>query len=72
MIVIGILSWFTSEIWLTIFDQAILGIMTSYAIDYDIYNGSPARGPKTFNNKRAKWDGPVDETDPYNKGNTMP
>lgn len=52
-IVVGIITWFSCEIWLTIFDQAILGIMTSYAVDYDLHKGEPVRGPATFNNKRA-------------------
>lgn len=55
-IVVGIITWFLSEIWLSIFDQAILGIMTSYAIDYDLNNGSPCRGPETFNNKRRTFE----------------
>jgi len=29
--------------------------MTSYAIDYDLNDGNPHRGPETFNNKRAKF-----------------
>lgn len=39
LVLIGILTWVSCEIWLTIFDQAILGIMTSYAVDYDVNNG---------------------------------
>lgn len=56
-IVVGILTYFTTEIWLTIFDQAILGVMTSYAIDYDLNNGKPCRGPDTFKNQRRIFDG---------------
>jgi len=52
---VGVLTWFSCEIWLTIFDQAILGIMTSYAVDFDLNDGSPCRGPETFNNKRATF-----------------
>ena len=44
-LVVGLLTWFSCEIWLTIFDQAILGIMTSFAVDFDINDGQPARGP---------------------------
>jgi hypothetical protein len=57
-VVVGILTWFTTEVWLTVFDQACLGIMTSYAIDADINNGKPCRGPSTFNNEIAVYDGP--------------
>lgn len=55
-IVVGILTYFTCQIWLTVFDQAILGIMTSLAVDSDVNNGKPCRGPMTFNHKRAQFD----------------
>lgn len=45
-------TWMSCEIWLSIFDKAILGIMTAYAVDFDVNNGEPIRGPETFNNKR--------------------
>lgn len=71
MIVTGILTWFSAEVWLTIFDQAILGIMTSYAIDFDLNNGQPCRGPETFNNKRRAFDEAVDAHNSKKEGNTM-
>lgn len=67
-IVVGIWTWFSCEIWLSIFDQAILGVMTSYAIDYDLNNGVPQRGPETFNNKRESFQ--QKELD-MKSGNTM-
>jgi hypothetical protein len=51
--VVAILSWITSDIWLSVFDKAILGIMTSLAVDTDLNGGEPKRGPKTFNHKKA-------------------
>lgn len=38
-IVVGILTWFTCEIWLTIFDQSVLGMMMSLAVDTDVNGG---------------------------------
>lgn len=55
--VLGLITWFTTEIWLSVFDKAILGIMTSLAVDTDVNQGEPCRGPDTFKNKRAVFDG---------------
>jgi len=50
-IVVGILTWFTCQIWLTIFDQAVLSMCMCLVVDSDLNNGQPQRGPETFNNK---------------------
>jgi hypothetical protein len=55
-VVVGILTWFSTQVWLTIFDQAILGIMMSYAVDFELTGGEPCRGPETFDNKRKKFE----------------
>lgn len=69
-VVVGMMTWFSCEIWLSIFDKAILGVMTSLAVDTDVMskekdeNGEPrgpCRGPATFNNKRAVFDAPTDD-----------
>jgi len=70
-VVVGILTWFTTEIWLTIFDQAILGIMTAYAVDYDLNNGEPIRGPETFGNKRKVFEEGHAAQEAEKQGNTM-
>lgn len=41
MLVVAILTWVSCEIWLSIFDQAISGIMMSYAVDSDLNKGEP-------------------------------
>ena len=55
IVFVGLITYLTCEVWLTLFDQAILGIMMSYAVDYDINDGQPCRGPETFNNKRESF-----------------
>jgi len=50
------MTWLSTEIWLTLFDQAILGIMTSFAMDFDMFKGQPSFGPQTFNNKIRNGD----------------
>jgi len=57
-IVVGILTWFTTEVWLTIFDQSVLGMMTSLAVDTDVNGGKAKRGPKTFDHERNVYDAP--------------
>lgn len=58
-VVVGVLSWYASEIWLSIFDYAVLGIMTSYAVDYDfnLQDLSKMRGPETFGRKLSTMKG---------------
>jgi len=55
--IVAIMTWFATEIWLSVFDKAILGIMTSLAVDTDLNNGEACRGPDTFKHKRAVFDG---------------
>lgn len=55
IVFVALLTWTACEIWLTVFDQAIMGIMTSYAVDFDVNKSEPKRGPETFNNKREAF-----------------
>jgi len=66
------ITWMSCEIWLTIFDKAILGIMTAYAVDFDVNDGSPTRGPETFNNKRESFQAKEKEQkDAKNRANSL-
>lgn len=70
-IVVGILTWFSTEVWLTIFDQAILGIMTAYAVDCDLNGGEPCRGPETFGNRRKAFEEGHAAQEAEKQGNAM-
>jgi len=53
-IVVGCFTYFTSTVFLGLFDTAVLSLMTSLAIDMDMNNGTPQYGPPTFHDSIQK------------------
>ena len=45
--VVGLITYITASIFLSLFDEAVLALMTCLAIDMDL-NGVPKHGPPTF------------------------
>ena len=58
MILVGLVSFMTASIFLGLFDTAVLSLMTCLAIDMDLNDGTPVKGPPTFHDSIKK----VEET----------
>lgn len=50
MLLIGVVTFMTASIFLGLFDTAVMALMTSLAIDMDLNDGTPQKGPPTFHN----------------------
>merc|ERR1712022_111513 len=55
LLVCGIASYFTANLFLGMMDEAVLALLTCLCIDRGINDGEPKFGPKTFHDD----DGPV-------------
>ena len=54
MVLVGVVSFFTANIFLGLFDTAVMALMTSLAVDLDLHNGVPQFGPPTFHDGVTK------------------
>lgn len=70
MIVVGVISYINASIFLGLFDEAVLSLMMSYAVDLDIGGGSINYGPPTFHDNVTRVSGVIDE-DVKKKSNVM-
>lgn len=53
-IFVGILCYTNASMFLCVFDAAVIGMMANAAIDMDLHDGVPFRGPPTFHEKIKK------------------
>jgi len=51
IIIIALSTYITTQIFLSMFDEATLATLTCLAIDQDLNEGKPAHGPPTFHEK---------------------
>lgn len=56
-IVVGITSYVTASIFLSLFDTVVHALLVALAIDMDMHDGEPAFGPPTFHEKTQKFKG---------------
>ena len=48
IVAVGIFTYFTASIFLSLFDITVMALLTCLAIDMDMNGGEPAKGPSTF------------------------
>jgi hypothetical protein len=53
-IFVGVIAFVNASMFLCVFDAAVIGMMSMAAIDMDLHNGTPIRGPPTFHEKIRK------------------
>jgi len=51
---VGFITFFLATVTLGLFDTAVMALMTSYAIDKDMNDGTAVFGPPTFHDSVAK------------------
>jgi len=56
LVIVGIVTYVSASIFLGLFDEAVLSMMTCLAIDTDL-NDHPKFGPKTFHDTLDKFHG---------------
>jgi choline transporter-like protein 2/4/5 len=54
LFIIGLFAFVNASIFLSLFDEAVLAMLTCVAIDMDLNNGEPVKGPPTFHSKLSK------------------
>ena len=54
MLVVGIFSYMAASLFLSLFDQAIMALLTCLCFDLDANNGEPIYGPATFHDDYIK------------------
>jgi len=74
--VTGLLTFITASLFLGIFENAVLALMTCLAVDMDLHDGEPKYGPATFHDSIAKVKAhqdanQVDTSDDEQKGSAM-
>mgnify|MGYP000883664024 CR=1 FL=1 len=57
IVLVGFITFMTASVFLGLFDNAVMALLTSLAIDMDNNGGTPASGPPTFHEKTTKIDG---------------
>lgn len=70
LIVIGAFAFITSSIFLSLFDESVLAMLTCIAIDIDLH-GTPKYGPPTFHNALDGFSGEPQDEDVNAKSNTV-
>lgn len=53
-IFVGVISFINASMFLSVFDAAVIGMMSMAAIDMDLNQGTPMKGPPTFHDKIKK------------------
>jgi len=48
MVLVGSLTFVTASIFLGMFDEAVMALMTCICVDLDLNDGAPKYGPPTF------------------------
>lgn len=51
LLVVGVGSYLAASLFLGLFEQAVMVMLTCLCIDMDMHNGEPAYGPPTFHDK---------------------
>lgn len=74
--VTGLITFITASLFLGIFENAVLALMTCLAVDMDLHDGEPKYGPATFHDSIAKVKAhqeanQVDESDDEKKASDM-
>lgn len=65
--VTGLISWIAASLFLGIFENAVLALMTCLAVDMDQHDGTPEYGPATFHDKIEKVKDGVHGTDVHDE-----
>ena len=60
-LVVGVMTYLASSLFLSLFDKAVMALLTSVCIDIDYNNGEPQFGPATFHDNYVKKLGGEDE-----------
>lgn len=60
LFVVAVVTYMSASLFLGMFDEAVLALMTCLAIDVDL-NGSPKYGPPTFHDSLDSFDKPVNK-----------
>lgn len=58
--VVGVVTFISASIFLGIFDEVVLALMTCLAVDMDL-NGEPKYGPPTFHDSLQSFEKPVNK-----------
>lgn len=61
---VGVITFLTASIFISMFDTAVLSLLTCLAIDID-NNSTPKYGPPTFHSKKEKFEGAGKDADTY-------
>ena len=57
LICVGLVTFAAASIFLGLFDDTVMGMMTSLAIDMDMHGGDHCYGPETFHSALGKVSG---------------
>lgn len=52
--VVGIMTYLATSLFLSLFDKAVMALLTSLCVDLDFNNGEPKYGPATFHDSYLK------------------
>jgi len=67
LFVVAVVTYMAASIFLGLFDEAVLGLMTCLAIDTDL-NDHPKFGPPTFHDSLDKFHGEEEKSNKINEG----
>ena len=62
---VGVVTYLTASIFISMFDTAVLSLLTCLAIDMDNNSGQPVMGPPTFHEKKDKIESAGKDAETY-------